>query len=288
MAAANPRHLLLNLLIAADAQRISAREAVAACALFDIGESHARVALTRLAAAGLVEPAGRGAYRLGPAAADLAGEVAGWRGAAQRAVEWSGGWIAVHVGALGRSDRAALRARSRAFELLGLRELERGLHVRPDNLAGGVATVRARLVALGLDAAAPVFVARDFDAALERRTRALWDGAALTRRYRDGAQRLGAALPRAAAAHAAPPAPPALLRGAWITGNEAIHDMLFDPLLPAPLVDVDARRAFFDAVLRYDAAGRAIWQRFLAAQRPPHATAATPTDPARPTMETAP
>lgn len=281
--AANPRPLLLNLLIAADAQCISAREAVAACALFDIGESHARVALTRLAAAGLVEPAGRGAYRLGPAAADLAGEVAGWRGAARRAVEWSGGWIAVHVGALGRSDRAALRARSRAFELLGLRELERGLHLRPDNLAGGVASVRARLVALGLDAAAPVFVASDFDAALERRARALWDGAALTRRYRDGAQRLEAALPHAAAARAA--ATPALLRDAWITGNEAIHDMLFDPLLPAPLVDVEARRAFFDAVLRYDAAGRAIWQRFLAAQRPPGTVAAlaSPT-----TMETTP
>lgn len=279
---ANPRHLLLNLLLAADGRTISAREAVAACALFEVGEGHARVALTRLVAGGLVEPVGRGAYRLGPAAADLAAEVAGWRDVARRAVDWSGGWIAVHVGALGRSDRAALRARSRAFELLGLRELERGLHLRPDNLAGGVASVRARLVALGLDAAAPVFVARDFDAALDRRARALWDGSTLTRRYRDGARRLDAARPRPGARAGLP----AVLRDAWRTGNDAIRDMLFDPLLPAPLVDVDARRAFFDAVLRYDAAGRAIWQQFLAAHRPATRDAA-PRLPARP-METTP
>jgi phenylacetic acid degradation operon negative regulatory protein len=273
---ANPRHLLLNLLLAVDGRRLSAREAVAACGLFGVGESHARVTLTRLAAAGLVEPAGRGDYGLGPAAADLAAEVAGWRDIARRELGWSGGWVAVHVGALGRSDRAALRTRSRAFEMLGLRELERGLHLRPDNLVGGVALVRERLVALGLDAAAAVFAARDFDADLEGRARALWDGAALTRRYREAARRLAARMP------SLPLAPrdgastaPATLRAAYRAGNEAIRDMLFDPLLPAPLVDVDARRAFFDAVLRFDAAGRAIWQQFLAAHRP-----AAPTPPA--------
>ena len=41
--------------------------------------------------------------------------------------------------------------------LLGLRELEPDLFMRPDNLAGGVAGVRERLHKLGLDAHAPVF-----------------------------------------------------------------------------------------------------------------------------------
>ena len=65
---------------------------------------------------------------------------------------------------LGRSNRVKLRARDRALAMLGLRELERGLYVRPDNLAGGVEEVRSRLNRLGLDADAAVFVAMDFDA----------------------------------------------------------------------------------------------------------------------------
>ena len=226
------------------------------------GRANAVRAPTRTPAAGLSEAAGRGAARLDAAAADLAAEVAGWRDVAQRAGPWSGGWIAVHVGALGRSDRGALRARTRAFELLGLREIERGLHLRPDNLAGGVAAVRGRLLALGLDGAATVFAARDFDPDLERRASALWDGAALTRSYQAWTRRLGSLLARGT-----PRATEATLRDWYRAGNDAIRDMVFDPLLPAPLVDVDARRACFDAVLRFDAAGRAIWQQFLAAAR---------------------
>ncbi|HEY5292026.1 MAG TPA: hypothetical protein VIJ43_06915 [Burkholderiales bacterium] len=45
------------------------------------------------------------------------------------------------------------------------------------------------------------------------------------------------------------------------------------PLLPAPLVDVAARRAFVDAVVRFDAAGHAIWSRFLGIGRSQQADA---------------
>jgi len=51
----------------------------------------------------------------------------------QRVCEWNGAWIAVHSGPLGRSDRSASRARERALALVGLRELDRGLFLRPDN-----------------------------------------------------------------------------------------------------------------------------------------------------------
>ena len=50
--APNPKHLILNLLMAADGP-LTSREAVGACALFGIRENSVRVALVRLAAAGL-------------------------------------------------------------------------------------------------------------------------------------------------------------------------------------------------------------------------------------------
>src|SRR5690606_11792537 len=55
----------------------------------------------------------------------------------------------------------------------------------------------------------------------------------------------------------------AAARESFLLGNDAIRQLVFDPLLPAPLVDVDARRAFVDAVRRFDAVGHSIWRRFL-------------------------
>jgi len=278
----NPRHLILNLLLGAGGDGLSASDAVASCALFGVSENSTRVALVRLAAAGLVQAAGRGAYQLGPQAASLAADVARWRDAEQRVADWSGDWVAVHVAGLGRSQRAAVRTRDRALGLLGLVEFEHGLHLRPDNLAGGVAAVRARLAALGLEPAAPVFVARGFDAAADRRARALWDGAALNRRYRSTVQRLDRWLAGAAAL-----APDVAAREAFELGHDAIRTLVFDPLLPAPLVDVAARRQCADAVRRFDTAGHALWQAFFETQR----TRAAPPRPrpaARPALETTP
>ena len=250
------RNLILNLLLASEARDQSARELIASCALFAIRENSVRVALVRLAADGLIEPAGRGAYRLGPRAASLADDVATWRTAEERVHDWTGGWIVVHVGALGRSNRVKLRARDRALAMLGLRELERGLYVRPDNLVGGVGEVRSRLDKLGLDAEAAVFVARNFDAQRESRARQLWDGDALSQTYRSTRLELEQWRSRAASLDAETAA-----REAYLLGNDAIRLLVFDPLLPEPLVDVDERRALAAAVRSHDQAGRTLWQR---------------------------
>lgn len=252
------RRLVLKLLLGSTSRQLSAREAVASCALFDIPENRVRVALARLVVAGLIEAVERGTYRLGSNAASLATEVASWRGAQGRVRDWDGGWVAVHVGELGRSDRRALRARSRALDLLGLRELDRGLFLRPDNLVGGVAAVRERLHKLGLEPAAAIFVAHGLDGAHERCAAALWDGQALTRGYRDTRARLENWLTGADVL-----APSVAAREAFLLGNDAIRQLVFDPLLPAPLVDVGARLAFAEMVVRFDAAGHAIWDCFL-------------------------
>ena len=254
-----PRQLILRLLLGAGGAPLSARDAVRACALFGIAANGVRVALARLAAARLVEPVERGAYRLGPRASTLAADVAAWREAQARTREWTGDWIAVHVGALGRSDRVALRARSRALGLLGLRELERGLHLRPDNLAAGVDAVRERLARLGLERDAAVFRAGALDAGRERRARSLWDGKALQRGYRATRARLERWLANAHRLDLDKAA-----RESFLLGDEAIRQIVFDPLLPAPLVDEQARAACVDTVIRFDAAGHAIWKEFLA------------------------
>ncbi|HVT34593.1 MAG TPA: PaaX family transcriptional regulator C-terminal domain-containing protein, partial [Nevskiaceae bacterium] len=201
------------------------------------------------------EAAGRGAYRLGAAAMQLAGEVAKWREGEARVRPWNGDWLAVHTAPLGRRDRAAARTRDRALDLLGLRELDPGLYLRPDNLAGGAARARERLLALGLEAQACVFVASAFDAAREQRARKLWDGAALTRRYLQGRARLDSWLARADELDHEVAA-----RESYRLGDAAIRELVFDPLLPDPLVDTRARAAYTQAMLKFDRAGHAIWR----------------------------
>lgn len=247
-----PRHLILKLILGAPDETLSARAAVACCALFGIQENSVRVAINRLAVAGMIVAVERGQYRLGAKAAALAGEVRTWRSSESRARAWNGGYVGVHVGGLGRTDRAALRVRERAFELLGFQELEADLFLRPDNLAGGVAAVRERLARLDVDA--PVFLVSELDPAREARARALWDGKALTRQYVATRERLEKWLAKADAL-----SPEASARESFLLGSAAIRTIVFDPLLPAPLVDVEARRALVETVKDFDERGHAIW-----------------------------
>jgi len=255
----NPKNLLLDLMLAAGDKPMTARDAISACSLFQISENSLRVTLARLSAAGYIEIAGRGAYRLGPAATDLAGDVATWRTMEARLRPWRGGYVVAHSGALGRSDRMALQRRERALQMLGFRPFERGLHIRPDNIGADIDEVRQRLYKLGLDRQAAVFRADDLDPERAAMVRHLWDGAALTKSYRQWRDELerwlaganGLALDVAA-------------RESFLLGGRAIHHLVFDPLLPEPFVDTSERHAFIQAVHRFDEAGRAIWNRFFA------------------------
>ena len=258
---ANPKHLILDLLLALGDKPLAVRDAIHAAAIFDIGANSLRVTLARLTAQGLIEIAERGAYRLGPAATGLAGEVATWRTVEQRLRPWQGGYIAVHCGALGRSDRVALRRRERALQMLGFRELERGLHIRPDNLERDIDEVRRRLHTLGLDHAAAVFQAQGFDTQRDAAIHALWDGKALTQTYRELRDQLEAWLDAADIDAERELAVAAC--ESFALGGRAIRHIVFDPLLPEPFVDAAERHAFIAATHRFDQAGRAIWGRFF-------------------------
>lgn len=265
-----PKNLILNLLLAADRAPLIAADAVNSCALFGIRENSVRVALVRLTTSGLIESAGRGAYRLGPQAAGLAEELAHWRSSEARVCEWTGAWVMVSTGNLGRSDRSALRERQRALSLLGFKELNATLYVRPDNLQGHADGVRERLYKLGLEADAPVFVATALPPALEARAQTLWQGANLTKAYVQTRHKLEAWL-----AHAHDLEPEVAARECYLLGNEAIRQLVFDPLLPEPLVDVAERRAFTNAVIAFDEAGHHIWRNLWPTTATP--TPVTPT-----------
>jgi len=250
-----PRDLILKFLLTAEEGVLTARDAVAACALFGIRENSVRVALVRLAAAGMVEAAERGAYQLGVNATDLAEDVRDWRNTEARIGQWNGSWIVAHCAGLGRTDRTQLRRRERALELLGFRELERELFVRPNNLVGGVSQVRTRLLKLGLETPASIFVATEFDPKREDQARKLWDGKRLNRAYRKTAEKLGSWLSRIEMME-----PETAARESFLLGGAAIRQLVYDPLLPEPLASSQERRAFIEVLLRYDDVGHAIWR----------------------------
>ena len=48
-----------------------------------------------------------------------------------------------------------------------------------------------------------------------------------------------------------------------LLGGAAIRQIVFDPILPAPLVDPRERRAFVETMCRFDEVGRQIWRRLF-------------------------
>lgn len=255
--------LILDLLLASHpAQGLSVGELVSACHLFELSDNSARVSLVRLAAEGKVEVVGRGHYRLGPQARDLAQDVSTWRDVGARVREWSGDWVLVLSANLGRSDRKALRRRERALSLLGFQEWEKGVAVRPHNLAGSVDDLRRRLYGLGLERQAAVMVASDLDEARAAVVRGLWDTRSLNSTYRHARVQLDDWMKQSHRLSL-----DAAARESYLLGHQAIRQVVFDPLLPDPLVDVVARQRFFDTVRTFDEAGHAIWQRFSDSRR---------------------
>lgn len=125
---------------------------------------------------------------------------------------------------------------------------------------GHALVVRERLRKLGLEPDAPAFTATDLPPELDARARTLWQGEALNQAYRQTRQKLQTWL-----AHADELEPEVAARESYLLGNEAIRQLVFDPLLPEPLVDAAERRAFTATVLAFDEAGHRIWRERLPA-----------------------
>jgi len=258
--AASPRSLILDLLSTLSRGAMPVRALVGAGTHFGISENNLRVALARLLRSGRVERDERGRYRLGPAARAVQRRVASWRRSEEQVRRWNGRCASELTGRRARGGRASGRQNERALGLLGFRSLAPGLEIRPDNLAGGVASLRETLVGLGLDPAAPVVGLGDLDPEREARARTLWDGEALVRAQGEARRALEVSAARL----------PSLSDGeamveSFECGGAALRTIIRDPLLPDALVPGDERRALVEAMKRYDRLGRAAWRGFLAA-----------------------
>jgi phenylacetic acid degradation operon negative regulatory protein len=258
------RSFVLDLLSTLRGGAMPVRALIAAGELFGIGGNSIRVALVRLVAAGRVGRDERGRYHLGAAAEPVRRHVASWRRPAERTRPWTGAWVGVATSGLRKSSARAAR-RARALRFLGLRPLEPGLELRPDNLRGGVAAVRAELQALGLEPAAPVFELRELDAATEARARGLWEVPALRAAYRRSLadlERSARRLPRLSEHEA--------MVESFLLGGRVIRELVLDPLLPQPIVPGAEREALVQAMRAFDRLGRACWAGFLDGYGVPH------------------
>src|SRR5690606_42106718 len=90
----------------------------------------------------------RSAWR--PGAPALPGRPGDWARPFARPRAWPGAWIGIHDAGVPRSSKAFWRRHARALALHGFATLAPRLHVRPDNLAGGVDRLRDALRAHGL------------------------------------------------------------------------------------------------------------------------------------------
>ncbi|MCG8416627.1 MAG: PaaX family transcriptional regulator [Proteobacteria bacterium] len=255
------RRLIVELLSAIPMRATPVQELIRAAAILDISANNLRVLLARLKRDGLIETTRRGHYRLGPEARAVQQQVGTWREVEDQIRPWSGDWVAVHTGALGRSDRRATRARDRALRLLGFRQLRNGLHVRPDNLLGSVSGIRDRLNKLGMERQALVCRLSCLDPTTESQALALWDGDRLNASYADMRSMLVAAAQRIAKLSSESAA-----REAFLIGSEALRQIVLDPLLPEPIVDGARRARFFAEMRKFDALGRSYWESIM---RPP-------------------
>jgi phenylacetic acid degradation operon negative regulatory protein len=263
----SPKSAILDLLQSTRGRSMPVRALVEAGRILGLGENGLRVALARLVARGLVERDGPGRYRLAPSAQPISRRVGGWTSADQRTVRWEGGWVGVLTQAAG-SGRTRRRGDARALAFLGFARLAPGLWVRPDNLRGGVAELRAALLELGLDRHVPVLGLSELDSATDARARSLWNAETLlaeARQAREALERSAARLERLS--------PAAAMVETFLVGGRAIRQIAIDPCLPEAIAPEHERRALVAAMREYDRAGRASWREFMRAHDAPHRAA---------------
>lgn len=249
--------VILDLLVA-NGTALSSHVLCRAGAVMGLSETAVRVALNRLCEQGKLRQPARGVYAISPGARPLFGDVDAWRRKGSGMVAWRGDWVAVHDSLVQRADKTAWRRHCLALALRGFAQFEPGLHLRPDNLEGGVEGLRTRLPGLGLAPQATLFHLTGLDEAGQARARSLWKTEALERRY----VALASAL-EAHTAHMREDGVVEALRESLLLGREAIGLLVRDPLLPPELMALDARQILMAAAARYQDAARDLWRTWI-------------------------
>ena len=252
------RKLLLKLLSSRENIQMNAAAAVRVGALFGISENNIRVTLNRLHSAKLLNVVERGYYQLGPSGKQFADEICQWRFAEQHLIPWQSDWIVVQATMLSKSDKKQQRTNDRALKLLGMKALSTGMFIRPNNVSGGAEYVRGKLHNLGVSKQVFVYRATHFDKATHDKASALWRVNSLMESYQQGIASLTQSLKNL----------PSLTldkatKETFEIGDNALRNLVFDPLLPEPLIDVALRQQYRALVEQYDDVGAGIWNTFL-------------------------
>lgn len=253
----SPRRLILDLLDADPVAMASSRRLLAAGSIFQFSNNQMRVALSRLVADGLLINPSRGHYQLSTRSEALRAEIQHWRDRDNQLVKWDGDWLAVACGNLAAEGSTQFRRQQRALSLRGMQRWRPGIWVRPNNLRGGLEQLTADLQALELDAVQGSFLIRDADSACQQELSTLWDQLSLNKAYRRRLTQL-----RAANERLTEPLPTLLAETIEI-GSDTVRFLLMDPLLPEGMTHNSQRRALVDAMVKYDARGRELWQQFI-------------------------
>ena len=238
------RSVVASTLLGADPPELPTRSLVGTAELFGIAPGTARVAMSRMVAAGELVATGDGYRLVGPAL--LARQERQARSRRGASGPWDGTWHP--PGAPANTRRAANRGGLRTTRAAaGSGELREGVWLRPANLADDppAAPGCTRLRSEPHD---PIALARS-----------LWDLAGWTTRAQVLSREIGRLQPQLDAAE------PGALRDGFVVSAATLRHFQADPLLPAGLLDADwpgpALRHAYD---RFDRAFRttlATWQR---------------------------
>lgn len=251
------RALVLSLISGTHSSPQSIASLIAAAALFGIEPATVRVAVTRLIKEKLLESPDRGVYRPGPRAQALTRRLKDWRNVSARVAPWNGDWLVAITHHLGRTDRKQLRARERALNLLGYREAEAGLWVRPANLSATLDDHRSDLVSIGADEGLTLFRVAGIAAASTPDWPALWSPDALAPAYAGAVEAMEASLARLPGLR-----PDEDARETLLIGQAVIRLINLDPLLPPELADQAAFFRMLDTMRAYNDVGQASWRAY--------------------------
>lgn len=252
------RKLVLDLVTASPRTRFSIAALCRAGEIVGLSAPSVRMAAKRLNEEGVLERTGRGVYLPRPERLRTYPHVEHWTARDGTRVPWTGRWAAVENSATARSDRAALRHHDRALQLLGFHAWRGALHVRPDNLRGGVAGLRETLTGTGMAPGAVVFAVDELAPDTDRELRGLWDTEALTGALTRTADELTRSRDRLTTL-----SPEEFARESLLLGSRAIATILHDPLLPEELCDPAPHRRLVALTKTYQDTAQKVWARLL-------------------------
>lgn len=237
---------------------LSIQQLIAWGALFDQKPSAIRVTAGRLVAETLLEKTARGIYTTGPGGLAMKKKASEWTTALGRIREWEGGWFGGHTAHLGKALRRKVRARERAFRLLGFKEFVSGLWVRPDNLNYSASEMHAKLCQLGVEPQMVLMRSDDLNQSDLENPLTLWSSEQLNASYGQAIELLSLSQCRLERQDLHN-----VTRESFVIGEHIIRQINADPLLPATYIDAARRDDMVRAMTRYSDFCHPYWEEFL-------------------------